>query len=204
MDTKRSTLQFKITLRHIKPRIWRCIEVPASYSFWDLHVAIQDGMGWLDYHLHAFRVRNPETRQAEEIGIPDDDPFEGDPVYLPGWTVPISKYFYVGGARAQYEYDFGDGWEHDVELEAVGRREPGTTYPRCLAGERACPPEDCGGPPGYERLLEILSNPADEEYDEMLAWVGGRFDANAFAPERVQFDNPKVRWRKAFGGRRTR
>lgn len=204
MDTQRSTLQFKIILRHIKPRIWRRIEVPASYSFWDLHVAIQDAMGWLDYHLHVFRVRNPETRQAEEIGIPDDDPFEGDPVYLPGWTVPISKYFYVGGTRALYEYDFGDGWEHDVELEAIGRHEPGTKYPRCLAGERACPPEDCGGPPGYERLLEILSNPADKEHDETLEWVGGQFDANAFAPERVRFDNPKMRWRKAFGGRRAR
>jgi Plasmid pRiA4b ORF-3-like protein len=204
MDTERSTLQFKITLRHIKPRIWRRIEVPASYSFWDLHVAIQDAMGWLDYHLHVFRVRNPETRQDEEIGIPDEDPFEGDPVYLPGWTVPIGKYFYLGGTRAQYEYDFGDGWEHDVELEAIGRREPDTKYPRCLAGERACPPEDCGGPPGYERLLEILANPANEEYDEMLEWVDGRFDANTFAPERVRFDNPKVRWRKAFGGRRSR
>ncbi len=69
----------------------RRIEVAASHSFWDLHVAIQDAMGWLDYHLHVFRVRNPETRQIEEIGIPDDDPFESDPVYLPGWTVPISK-----------------------------------------------------------------------------------------------------------------
>jgi Plasmid pRiA4b ORF-3-like protein len=202
MDAKQSTLQFRITLRHIEPRIWRRIEVPASYSFWDLHVAIQDAMGWLDYHLHVFRVRNPETRQDEEIGIPDDDPFEGDPVYLPGWKVPISEYFYLGGTRAEYEYDFGDGWEHDLELEAVGHREAGTKYPRCLAGERACPPEDCGGPPGYERLLGILSNPADEEYDEMSNWVGGPFDAQAFDPERVRFDNPKVRWRKAFGRRR--
>ena len=129
-------------------------------------------MGWLDYHLHLFRVRNPETRQIEEIGIPDDDPFEGDPVYVPGWTVPISKYFYLGGARAQYDYDFGDGWKHDVELEAVGRREPSAQYPHCLAGEGACPPEDCGGPPGYERLLEILANSANEEYDEMSG-VGG-------------------------------
>ena len=70
MDTNGSTLQFKITLGHIEPRIWRRIEVPASYSFWDLHVAIQDAMGWLDYHLHVFRARNPETRQSEEIGIP--------------------------------------------------------------------------------------------------------------------------------------
>ena len=111
---------------------------------------------------------------------------------------------YLAGMRAQYEYDFGDGWEHDVELEAVGLRVPSAKYPRCLAGERACPPEDCGGPPGYERLLEILANPAHEEYDEMLEWVGGQFDANAFAAERVRFDNPKVRWRKAFGGRRSR
>jgi hypothetical protein len=68
MDTKQTTLQFKITLRHIEPRIWRRIEVPASYSFWDLHVAIQDAMGWLDYHLHVFRFDNPKARWRKAFG----------------------------------------------------------------------------------------------------------------------------------------
>lgn len=80
MDAKRSTLQFKITLAEVRPTVWRRIEVPANYTFWDLHVAIQDAMGWLDYHLHMFRLRNPVTGQIVAIGIPDEDAFEGDPV----------------------------------------------------------------------------------------------------------------------------
>ena len=74
VDTKRDTLEFRIGLTEIEPLIWRRIEVPASYSFWDLHVAIQDSLGWLDYHLHAFRVPNPETGVVDEIGIPQRGP----------------------------------------------------------------------------------------------------------------------------------
>ena len=83
-------MQFKVHLRGSKPLIWRRFEVPASYNFWDLHVAIQDAMGWQDYHLHAFRVRNPVTGDVEEIGIPDEDRFEGEPDFLPGWEVPVA------------------------------------------------------------------------------------------------------------------
>lgn len=148
IDVKRSTLQFKVTLAEVEPPVWRRIEVPASYTLWDLHVAIQAAMGWLDYHLHMFRLRSPVTGETDEIGIPDEDAFEGDPVCLAGWEVPVAAYFDAVGTRASYEYDFGDGWVHEVELEAVGRRQSKTKHPRCLGGRRACPPEDCGGPPG--------------------------------------------------------
>ena len=129
MDQKRHTLVFSITLRHIFPPIWRRIEVPASYSFWDLHVAIQDAMPWLDYHLHAFRMRNPVSGVIDEIGIPNEDAFEGEPIALAGWTIPLTAYFTSTHDGALYEYDFGDSWEQDVELESIGIRHPRTKYP---------------------------------------------------------------------------
>ncbi len=197
-DAKRRTFQFKVTLRDVEPSVWRRIEVPASYSFWDLHVAIQDAMGWLDCHLHVFQIRDVRTGGAAEIGIPDPDGFEADRAVLPGWEVPVSAYLSQPGDHAVYEYDFGDGWTHDVVLEAIGGRQTRTKYPRCSAGARACPPEDCGGPHGYARLLATLADPGDAEHADMVAWLGGPFDPEAFDPAAVRFDNPRRRWRTAF------
>ncbi len=197
-NPKRQTFQFKVTLREVEPSVWRRIEVPASYSFWDLHVAIQDAMGWLDCHLHVFQIRDVRTGGAAEIGIPDPDGFEADRAVLPGWEVPVSAYLSQPGDHAVYEYDFGDGWTHDVVLEAIGGRQTRTKYPRCSAGARACPPEDCGGPHGYARLLATLADPGDAEHADMVAWLGGPFDPEAFDPAAVRFDNPRRRWRTAF------
>ena len=102
--------------------------------------------------------------------------FEGDDPILPGWEVHIATYFTRAGAVARYEYDFGDGWEHEVTLDAIVPRQKGTRLPRCLGGERACPPEDCGGPPGYENVIAVIADPSHEEYESMLEWLGGRFD----------------------------
>jgi hypothetical protein len=191
-------LQFKVALRHISPAVWRRIQVPADYNFWELHVAIQDAMGWRDCHLHVFRIRNPKTREEDSIGIPDDE-YDDNPAF-PGCEVPVARYFTKPGAAAHYEYDFGDGWEHDVVLEDVLEPERGKKYPRCLAGERACPPEDCGGVPGYERFLKVIADPEDEEHESMLEWAGGEFDPEAFHPKKVRFENPRKRFELAFGG----
>jgi hypothetical protein len=191
--------QFKVALLEVAPPVWRTIQVPGTYSFWDLHVAIQDAMGWLDYHLHAFRVRLPGTDATLQIGIPDEDAFEGDEPYLPGWEIPIARHFTRPGVAVRYEYDFGDGWEHEVTLEAVVPRQKGVRLPRCVAGERACPPEDCGGPPGYEHLIDVIGDPSHEEHESMLTWVGGRFDPERFYSRTVRFDDPRKRWALAFG-----
>ncbi|MEW5873995.1 MAG: plasmid pRiA4b ORF-3 family protein [Candidatus Zixiibacteriota bacterium] len=200
METKRRTLQFKITLADVEPAVWRRIEVPAGYTFWDLHVAVQDAMGWLDCHLHMFRIRNPGSGEIEEIGIPDEHALEGDPICLPGWEISVARYFDAVGASARYEYDFGDDWVHEIVLEAIGSRQAGTRFPRCLAGERACPPEDCGGPPGYAQLLKTIADPSDEEHERAMQWLGGSFDPDSFSPQKVRFDDPKMRWRVAFAG----
>ena len=193
--------QFKIEMEGITPVIWRRIQVPETYSFWDLHVAIQDAMGWLDYHLHIFRIRRKHSHTASEIGIPDDDyAVEGDPEILPGWEVPISGYFHDVGVFADYEYDFGDGWRHKIVLEGILIREKGQKYPRCIDGARRCPPEDCGGVPGCFRVLEVLADSGDEEHESMLEWLGGEYDPQDFMAGKVKFDNPAKRWKIAFSG----
>ena len=193
--------RFKIVLKDITPLIWRRIFVSETYNFWDLHVAIQDAMGWTDSHLHVFRIRRKHSHTVTEIGIPNEERFEDEPEILPGWEVPISEYFYDVGVIANYEYDFGDSWEHEVKLEGILLGEKGQKYPKCVDGARACPPEDCGSVPGYYHLLEVISDPSNEEYEEMITWLGKKYDPDEFKPAEIKFDNPKKRWGQAFSDR---
>jgi hypothetical protein len=190
--------QFKLVLVGVEPPIWRRIQVLETYSFWDLHVALQDAMGWLDYHLHVFRVAGSAAGAVEQIGIPNDDPFKGEPPTLPGWEIPITRYFTRPGTTVPYDYDFGDGWEHEVTLEAILPRQAGQEYPLCIDGARACPPEDCGGVNGYENVLTVIQDPTHEEHESMLQWLGGRFDPDRFDAKRVKFDDPARRFKLAF------
>jgi len=190
--------QFKIQLKEITPTIWRRILVPERYSFWELHVAIQDAMGWLDYHLHLFRIRRKHAHSFTIIGIPDEDGFGDGPEITPGWEVPLSDFLYDVGTTFGYEYDFGDSWEHEVIHEGILLKEKGVRYPVCIGGARACPPEDCGGVPGYDQMLDIISDPTHEEYEDMLTWLGGEYDPEEFTPSKVKFDNPSKRWRQSF------
>jgi len=190
--------QFKVTLLNVEPSVWRRILVPDNYSFWDLHVAIQDSMGWTDSHLHLFRMRRKHSRKIIEIGIPNDEAFDDEPDILPGWDTMVSEYFYDLGNKAEYLYDFGDSWLHEILLEGHLLKKTSLKYPLCLDGSRACPPEDCGGESGYFHLLEVISNPHHEEHEEMLEWIGKPFNPSEFDPKQVKFDNPKKRWKNAF------
>lgn len=189
--------QFKVTLKNIKPPIWRRIQVPETYSFWDLHVAIQSAMCWMDYHLHEFTVADPKSGKWVRIGLPDAE-FESMDTILPEDKQCIADWFFVGGKPATYMYDFGDDWVHTMKLEKIIPREKAFDYPRCTGGKRACPPEDCGGPWGYMELLEVLANPEGEEYEEMLEWVGEDFDPERFHRDAVFFSDPAKRWRQAY------
>jgi hypothetical protein len=191
--------EFKVTLQEVTPPVWRLLQVPENYTLWDLHVAIQDAMGWNDSHLHVFGVPDPKTGDRREYGIPQDEDFCDEPC-IPGWEVKAKKVFARIGDRADYEYDFGDSWEHTVVLENILPREPRVKYPRCVAGENACPPDDCGGVPGYKHLREVMADPKHEEYDEMLDWIGHPFNPRHFDPRKVRFDDPKKRWKIAFQG----
>jgi len=188
--------QFKITLKGIKPPIWRRIQVQETYTFWELHLAIQNAIGWIDRHLHEFELVNPKTGLKQFIGTQNED--FGDEV-LPESNKKIADYFSMENQSAVYTYDFGDNWEHKIQLEKIVPREKGVKYPICMKGKRACPPEDCGGIWGYAELLEIIRNPKHEEYEEMLEWLGGEFDPEYFDVEEVSFYDPDKYLKDALG-----
>jgi hypothetical protein len=185
--------EVKVTLLGIQPPVWRRLHVPATYSFWDLHLAIQDSMGWLNSHLHEFLVVPAARRRSLRIGVPDDNAFPGDEPILPSWDIPITKYLSARRNQAAYNYDFGDDWQHSVLVESVLPALPGTAYPACVDGRRRCPPEDIGGVPGYEQFLTAVRDPNHEEHESYLNWVGGSYDPEAFEAKAVRFDNPEKR-----------
>jgi hypothetical protein len=185
-------LQLRIELLGIAPPVWRRIQIPSKSTFWDLHVAIQDAMGWEDYHLHQFSFLGTEHR----VGIPlDDEPSE----FLPGWQVHVNRYLTYGKPLALYEYDFGDSWFHEIRFETFERRDGRRTYPRCLAGARRCPPEDCGGIGGYADFLQAISNAKHPEHKAYIDWVGGAFDPEAFDASKVRFSDPNARLNVMLG-----
>ena len=201
-DTKiKEVCQFRISLDDVKPSVWRRILVPSSYSFWDLHVAVQDAMGWADYHLHIFRVKDPITDKKVEIGLPDKDDLRFGWKILPDHKEKILKYFTEKNPTASYEYDFGDGWLHSIRFEGLIPASSRKKYPECTAGKKACPPEDCGGPQGYYNMLKILKDPGHEDYEMMMDWTGGGFNPDYFDPEDVDFEDPGERFDMMMGSR---
>jgi len=183
-------------LADTNPLVWRRLLVPETYSFWDLHVAIQDAMGWTDCHLHEFVVVDAKTLRGKRIGIPDEE-FAGERPTLAGWKVPIARHLTHGSQPVRYLYDFGDDWNHTLEVEDILPADGGS-YPRCVAGAGACPPEDVGGTHGYAEFLHAIRDLRHPERAAMLTWAGGRFDPLAFDPMQVHFDDPRVRWAYAF------
>jgi len=191
--------QFKIRLSGIRPPIWRRIQVPETYTFWDLHIAIQDAMGWEDYHLHEFEIVNPPTGLKVNIGIPCNT-YRRD--ILSGWEQRIADYFLLlENPLADYVYDFGDNWEHKIRLEKILPKEEGIDYPICVKGKRVCPLEDCGGVFVYAIILEALKNLDTKKREEILERVGldlewiGEFDSEHFDVEEVNFRDPNTQVR---------
>lgn len=200
-----TVLQLRIELQDVQPLVWRRIQIPGDCTFWDLHVAIQSAFGWNDSHLHAFRL--PGDRGFNRrFGVPLGPDFDDDPV-LPGWDHRVAEHLSHADPHLEYWYDFGDDWRHEVFFEEAMPAATGKKYPRCLAGERAGPPDDCGGPSGYSRLLEILADPRDEEHASSHTWAAsmkglrGRFDPEAFDEQAVKFANAAVRLRRLLAHR---
>jgi len=190
--------QFKIALKGITPQIWRRIQVPETYTFWDLHVAIQDAMSWGGHHLHEFTILNPKNGEMDEIGIPYED--SDDRSILEGWKTKIDRYFSMTNKKADYLYDFGDYWEHRVVLEKILPKDPKTEYPCCIAGKRNSPPDDVGGVPGFEEFVKIMKDPRHKEHDEMVEWHCGEFDPEAFDWKNVAFSDPTELFKLMSGG----
>ncbi len=193
MVKREYAFQIRIELLGVEPPIWRRIQIAQTATFWDLHVAIQDAMGWQDSHLHAFRFVGSELT----LGIPDEDGFDEDDTQ-PGWETGIFSELDYFTPLALYEYDFGDSWLHEVRFEKMVECDRKAGYPRCVDGARRCPPEDCGGAHGYEELLRVLADPDDDEHESTLAWCGGRFDPEEFEASSIRFLDPAKRWREVF------
>ena len=175
MKSPASIYELKVTLRDIRPPIWRRIRVRSDITLFKLHTILQFVMGWMDGHMHQF------VAKAKSYGRVDREfpECENEKKAL------LSQVLRRPKDSLLYEYDFGDGWEHTVVLEQVLDVEPGGKYPCVLDGKRACPPEDCGGTGGYEHLLEVLADPRHPEHADMVEWVGGSFDPEAFDPDEI-------------------
>lgn len=181
--------QFKIQLKNITdPTVWRRVTVPAGFSFAKFHKVIQAAFGWENYHLYQFSPKG--WGSGPVISVPDPSGFESpfdEMEKLNSAKTKLSDIFTSEKQKYTYIYDFGDNWQHGIALEKIISDTAATAS--CLAGKGACPPEDCGGWPGFERLKEIMTDPADPEHAEMKEWLGmddnETWDASAFDLERI-------------------
>ena len=172
IDTTIITL--KVTLRGSKPPIWRRLQMPGAMTLADLHDAIQGAMGWHDSHLHAFTIGG---EQFGDRSVVDDVSDEN--------SVTLVELLLSSCILFTYTYDFGDDWEHRIAFEKAGPAAEGDALPRCIAGKRAGPPEDCGGIWGYQHLLEVLADPAHPDYAEQREWIEEKLEPEIFDIDRA-------------------
>ncbi|GMQ81551.1 MAG: hypothetical protein BMS9Abin05_0983 [Rhodothermia bacterium] len=173
MTASQRVYQIKVGLRHSQPAIWRRLLVRDTISLLDFHDLLQFAMGWEDCHMHQFVKEKSQSgrRRPEMSEIRNEE------------KTMLKDVLRKPNDRILYEYDFGDGWLHDIVLEEVLDADPNGKYPWFLAGKRACPPEDCGGVGGYYHLLDVLGDSDDPEYVELSEWLGEGFDPEAFDAE---------------------
>jgi len=184
--------QLKVVLIGSKPAIWRRLRVPGNANLGWLHAVLQVAMGWTNSHLHHFFVgetRYSDPRFDDDMGI-DVEPDPDEAKATLAQAVPNEP-----GFRFEYEYDFGDSWEHEITVEKILPPDAATvTVALCLDGARACPPEDCGGVWGYANLLKILKNRKHPEHRSMREWLGRPLDAEAFDSAKINTWLRKLKW----------
>jgi hypothetical protein len=174
-------VQLKIVLDGSNPPIWRQVLVSNHITFFELHHIIQIAMGWQNYHAFQFRC------MEQEIGDTKNDFYdEEDSPLLEVRETKLNQFELQPELVIDYIYDFGDGWEHTLVVEALLPRNPKSSYPTCIAGEMRCPLEDSGGLYGYYETLDIFANPKHPEYEDVVEWIGNkRFDPKKFDPKKV-------------------
>jgi hypothetical protein len=167
MPSSAHVYQIKVTLIDIRPLIWRRFRVYSDITFRDLHNILQIVMGWENYHLYQFLLSSHQFVESQ-LGAGDKPA-----------THRLDEFVQHEGAVLRYEYDFGDSWQHDLELEKIlaYTRKP---CPICTHGRRACPPEDSGGAWGYQELVAAMKRRRGSEYRHYVEWLGGPFDPQAF------------------------
>jgi len=173
--------QIQIALKNFKPKIWRRILVPSDVSLSDFHKIIQTTMGWTNTHLHQFYKNGKRYMEQMEEDYMWDDRNQFD--YI---AMQLSDLLRYEKEKISYEYDFGDGWNHEIVLEKILPFDDKEEYPVCIKGKMNCPLEDCGGVWGYADLLEVLKNPKHKEYEKLVDWIGDEhFDPEHFDKDEV-------------------
>lgn len=170
------SLQIRVELRDVEPAVWRRIAVPDGITMADLALILLTAMGWGNVHLHLFEVGDEIYGSADDEA--EDDEIDESSVIV---SDALGRH-----NRFAFEYDFGDGWEHDVVIEE--RSPSAVEFAYCLGGQNACPPEDVGGPGGYEDFLEAIADPEEESHERYLEWVGGSFDPFQFDIDAVNVE----------------
>ena len=163
-DKKYKSYIIKVTIKNTHPPVWRRLKIPAGITFHELNAIIQLAFNWSGYHLYSFEIGNLL------IEIPDDIFDDFDYKVINSKRTKVDKYF-DKIEKLEYTYDFGDNWIHDIQIENVVESEEKLKNPVCLKAKMASLPEDCGGPWGYEDLLDVINNPKDERYQDMKDWL---------------------------------
>ena len=171
----------KVTLQGAKPPIWRRIEVPSDVTLAELSGLLEAAMGWFGGHLHSFDVGDVSYQPSELEGAYFRET-KDEAQHRLAEVLPAVK------AKMRWDYDFGDGWQHNIVVEAIGPVISEATYPRCIAGRRACPPEDCGGPWGFGDLLEAIADPVHPRHDELTDWLPIEYDPAHFDANKITAD----------------
>jgi hypothetical protein len=184
-----TVFQVKITLKGNSPPVWRRIHTP-DCTLEELHEIIQVTMGWECEHPYRFIIGGVDYA---DLAMTSDEEVEDACATRLSAVLPTEK----RRPRFSYEYDFGDEWMHQLIVEERFPPKEGVTYPVCLGGQRACPPEDCGGPWAYSDFVEAIRNPDHRRHDELLEWVGGEFDPERFDQEAVNNALRRMRTRRA-------
>ncbi len=163
--------QIKCKLLHTKPVICRTLLLDSNTTFYELHHILQNSMGWFNYHLFSFRYHD---YWLELPSIEDEiDNRLSKFQKIDPRTITLNEFFISPKSKIIYTYDFGDSWDHEIELQKIVVPDVSIELPYCIKGMYACPPEDCGSIPGYYNLIEIMKNPKHPEYKEYVAWLGG-------------------------------
>jgi hypothetical protein len=168
--------ELRVTLLDVSPPVWRLIRVPSALPLSTVHAVLQIAFGWEDRHLHEWRVGDVIYGLSDEDSWGEDLADESTAIL--GEVAPVDSIL-------RYDYDFGDGWEHVVEVMAVRPYDANVPPVACLAGARAAPPEDSGGPSGYEHLVDALRDPDDAEHEEMVELFGDAWDPEHFDADQV-------------------
>jgi hypothetical protein len=183
--------QMQILLNGTQPSIWRRLQVPADASLGWFHAVLQVAMGWTNSHLHQF-ICGEHMYADPKAQL---DRYEGDPPVLNENKFTLAELLKDIHHGLIYEYDFGDSWEHTVTVEKILPADASTSaIAVCLAGSRACPPEDCGGIGGYMELLKALKNKKHPEHRSMKEWLGRPFDPEFFAIATTNDWLRKLKW----------